>query len=223
LAIHRGNFLDLYSKCCLDTFIWNHFNIVSLEFLCFVYEFITSSRPYANRIGDFTSHASNEASDLGFLIFLIIHLMRSGHSTTRIIMISIFLVFWLSINAYIYPSFCSEPLLWSMIRWCLASPFHDIRRCLQGINRIFYLSCRCLHARQLRCWSSGDGDQHTLLQHSVHHDLSMLPCEGPTILIVGRRAWAVSTVDIPTYEQRDDDMVGCVVCLDEVRDDGARE
>jgi hypothetical protein len=27
LVVHRIDFLDLNSKCCLDTFIWNHFNI----------------------------------------------------------------------------------------------------------------------------------------------------------------------------------------------------
>jgi hypothetical protein len=141
----------------------------------------------------------------GFLIFSIVRLARSGHRTAGIVVVSIFLVFWLSISACIYPAFCVELFPWSALGRCLASPFHAGRRCLRGVGRILCLPCRRSRARRL--------SRHTLPQHSVHHGaLSVLPREGP---VVGR-ARAVSAADIPAYEQRDAGTADCAVCLGEV-------
>jgi hypothetical protein len=134
----------------------------------------------------------------GFLVYAIVRQARSGHSRVGIVVLSIFLVFWLSISACVYPVFCGDVFPWSALGRCLASPFHAIRCCLRG----------------------GGGADHTLPQHSVHghqaagHGVGVLPREGPVVVVGIARV--VAAADIPAYEQRDAGASDCAVCLGEV-------
>ncbi|CAL5022873.1 unnamed protein product [Urochloa decumbens] len=48
-----------------------------------------------------------------FLVFALVKLARTPHSAGGIVVVSIFLVFWLGVNASVYPAFCGSLFPWS--------------------------------------------------------------------------------------------------------------
>ncbi|KAG0523553.1 hypothetical protein BDA96_07G132500 [Sorghum bicolor] len=62
---------------------------------------------------------------MGFLVYALVKLVRTPpHSTGDIVIVSIFLVFWLRLNASIYPAFYGSLFSWSTLGRCLEPPLN---------------------------------------------------------------------------------------------------
>lgn len=146
----------------------------------------------------------------GFLIYALVRLARTPHSTGGIVVISIFLVFWLAANAAIYPAFCGSLFPWSALWRCLELP-------LRGVLWLLRLPCRCARASRRRTTGGGGGasalPQFIVQSHT--YSISVLPRE-PPVGCGGARVGATAA-DIPAYEQPDaarpDGASDCSICL----------
>ncbi|EES06583.1 uncharacterized protein LOC8085593 [Sorghum bicolor] len=161
----------------------------------------------------------------GFLVYALVKLARTPHrhSTAGIVVVSIFLVFWLALNATIYPAFCGSLFPWSTLGRCLAPP-------LTAVRWLLCFPCRCARRRLMRGGGGDDERAGALPQFIVqsHHQAGysigigiggVLPREPPA---GSRRARGVAAATataadiIPTsYEQPDggDGSPDCAVCL----------
>jgi len=149
----------------------------------------------------------------GFLVYALVKLARTPHSTGGIVVVSIFLVFWLGVGASIYPAFCGSLFPWSALGRCLEPP-------LSAVLWLLCLPCRCARGARRRLMSGGGNDEGGALTpqfivQSHHQGYSIggvLPREPPA---AGSRARVAA--DIPAYEQPDgelpDGSPDCAVCL----------
>ncbi|XP_066325497.1 uncharacterized protein [Miscanthus floridulus] len=157
----------------------------------------------------------------GFLVYALVKLARTPHSTGGIVVVSIFLVFWLGVGASIYPAFCGSLFPWSALGRCLEPP-------LSAVLWLLCLPCRCARAARRRLMRGGGGndDQGALPQFIVQSHqgysigIGVLPREPPVGSSRARRVAATATAaDIPAYEQPDgelpdgDGSPDCAVCL----------
>ncbi|OEL29806.1 hypothetical protein BAE44_0009175 [Dichanthelium oligosanthes] len=146
-----------------------------------------------------------------FLVFALVKLARTPHSTGGIVVVSIFLLFWLGVNASIYPAFCGSLFPWSALGRCLEPP-------LSAVRWLICLPSRC--ARRRRRSDDGTGALPQFVVQSHGYSISALPREPPLRggTPVGARATAAG---IPAYEQPDDaarpdGASDCAVCLGKV-------
>ncbi|CAD6247419.1 unnamed protein product [Miscanthus lutarioriparius] len=151
----------------------------------------------------------------GFLVYALVKLARTPHSTGGIVVVSIFLVFWLGVGASIYPAFCGSLFPWSALGRCLEPP-------LSAVLWLLCLPCRCARAARRRLMRGGGGndDQGALPQCHQGYSIGVLPREPPVGSSRARRVAATATAaDIPAYEQPDgelpdgDGSPDCAVCL----------
>ncbi|TVU33278.1 hypothetical protein EJB05_25071, partial [Eragrostis curvula] len=137
------------------------------------------------------------------LVFMLARLARA-HDTSGIIAVSVFLVFWVGIGSMIYCAFCSGLGVGSMAHARVVAPPTT-------------LPWRDRRPRRLPSVSGGGTAGDRWPQHVVEVDrpgleMDTLPREPPV------RDWDVA-VDIPVYEQPDDDAASkCPVCLNDVKE-----
>ncbi|RLM79122.1 E3 ubiquitin-protein ligase ATL23-like [Panicum miliaceum] len=147
-----------------------------------------------------------------FLVFALVKLARTPHSAGGIAVVSVFLVFWLGVNASVYPAFCGSLFPWSALGQCLEPP-------LGAALWLLRLPSRCARRRRRR--SDDDAGGAALPQLAVQarraYTISVLPREPP----VRGGAPAGAAAAIPAYEQpgdgaRPDGEPDCAVCLGKV-------
>ncbi|TKW36988.1 hypothetical protein SEVIR_1G017700v4 [Setaria viridis] len=143
-----------------------------------------------------------------FLVYALVKLARTPHSTGGIVVVSVFLVVWLAVNASIYPAFCGSLFPWFALGRCLASP-------LSAILWLLRLPSRCARAVRSRRPRSETGALPQFVVQSRGYSISVLPREPPVR--------GAAAADIPSYEQPDDDAghdgggsPECAVCLGKV-------
>ncbi|KAF8670578.1 hypothetical protein HU200_050604 [Digitaria exilis] len=144
----------------------------------------------------------------GLLINSLVRKARMPHRTSKMVTLSLFFVFWISISACVYPVFCGLLFPWRALGRVLAPP-------LRAAAWLLSLPCRCartassaLRRRSIR----------TLLQF-------MALGEGRGMATLAREPPVRGGVaaDIPAYKQRDDAKLPdgpsseCAVCLGEVQ------
>ncbi|CAN6272109.1 unnamed protein product [Urochloa humidicola] len=149
-----------------------------------------------------------------FLVFALVKLARTPHSAGGIVVVSIFLIFWLGVNASVYPAFCGSLFPWAALGRCLERP----------VSAVLWLLClpsRCVRAARTRrrcrrsdAAASGSGLPQFVTQ-SRGYTISVLPREPPVrggVVPVGG-----AVAGIPAYEQPDGGASpDCAVCLGRV-------
>ncbi|KAJ1278768.1 hypothetical protein BS78_04G104100 [Paspalum vaginatum] len=145
-----------------------------------------------------------------FLVYALVKLARTPQdSAGGIAVVSIFLVFWLAVNARVYPAFCGSLFPWSALwRCCLRPP-------LAGALWLLRLPCRCARAARRRMGGGGAGASASpqfIVQSHGHRIVGALPRE-PPVRGGGARV-AATAADIPAYEQPPDGAApDCSICL----------
>ncbi|KAG2657458.1 E3 ubiquitin-protein ligase EL5-like [Panicum virgatum] len=151
-----------------------------------------------------------------FLVFALVRLARTPHSAGGIAVVSVFLVFWLGVNASVYPAFCGTLFPWSALRRCLEPP-------LGAVLWLLRLPSRCARAarrRRRRSDAAAGGaalPQHTMQGHRTY-TISVLPREPPVLggALAGAAAAAIPAYEQPGDDARPDGAPDCAVCLGKV-------
>ncbi|CAL4970294.1 unnamed protein product [Urochloa decumbens] len=150
-----------------------------------------------------------------FLVFALVKLARTSHSAGGIVVVSIFLVFWLGVNASVYSAFCGSLFPWSALGRCLEPP-------LSAVLWLLCLPSRCARAarrRRARSDAGGAGGLPQFVTQSRRYTISVLPREPPARGGAPVAAGGAAAVGIPAYEQPADDggaSPDCSVCLGKV-------
>ncbi|CAO2037817.1 unnamed protein product [Urochloa humidicola] len=131
------------------------------------------------------------------LVFGLVKLARTPHSALSIVIVSMTLVSWLGLNAFIYPAFCSSLFSWSALGRCLERP----------VSAVLWILClpsmctRALRRQRRRRSDAAAGGLPQFVTQSRGHTISVLPRELPVhggVLPVGG-----AIAGIPAYEQPD--------------------
>ncbi|WVZ77125.1 hypothetical protein U9M48_025025 [Paspalum notatum var. saurae] len=133
----------------------------------------------------------------GLLVNSLVRRARKPHSTSGMVTLSIFFVFWVSISACVYPAFCGALFPWSALGRLLAPPLRAL------------LWLLCLPRRCARRTGHSAGDAAVAASRALQQ-------------FGGGGARVVAVDDIPAYVQQDyaskraDGPSECAVCLGEV-------
>ncbi|RLN08748.1 E3 ubiquitin-protein ligase ATL23-like [Panicum miliaceum] len=149
---------------------------------------------------------------VGGTAFLVFALVK--HSAGGIAVVSVFLVFWLGVNASVYLAFCGALFPWSALGRCLEPPL--------GVALwLLRLPSRCARRRRRRSDDHAGGAALPQLAAQGHraYTISVLPREPP--VRGGAPEGAGAAAAIQAYEQPDDGArpngaLDCAVCLGKV-------
>ncbi|CAN6237710.1 unnamed protein product [Urochloa humidicola] len=150
-----------------------------------------------------------------FLVFALVKLARTPHSAGGIVVVSIFLLFWLGVNASVYPAFCGSLFPWSALGRCLEPP-------LSAVLWLLCLPSRCARAarrRRAAARSAGASGLPQFVTQSRGYTISALPREPPARGGASVAAGgATAAAGIPAYEQPEGGgaSTDCAVCLGRV-------
>uniref|UniRef100_A0A0D9VE95 RING-type E3 ubiquitin transferase n=1 Tax=Leersia perrieri TaxID=77586 RepID=A0A0D9VE95_9ORYZ len=138
------------------------------------------------------------------LVYQLVRLSRApGGGMGGVVALSVFLVFWVAINAVVYSAFCGLLFPWSALRRRLAP-------LAAAVAWLLTLPCRC--ARRL-CRRRRGRPPANSSSSALPRNLHVLEREPP---LMRRGARVATAEDIPAYEQPAAAAAVCAVCLGEV-------